>query len=1007
MKKTWKKLALAMTFAVCLTLGALGIGLVKNQNAQAETIWSEVAIQSEYALGTQFNVPERRFQINGEWVAAQGIVQLPNGSAMSKQQLTLNEYGSYTVVYTAVVGGKAYRQTESFIVHQSLYTLSSRSSSASYGKYEHAEDTSGVMVRLASGDSITFNSIIDVSDVDKNDVLVEAFATPDVKGTADFKMLYFTFTDVENPDVYLKIRTRQCPDRNNYPVLYTMAGGNGQKMTGQTDNHGGFHTEPSPYGASTRGSFNLSFSQDPSTETAPDKMPISLRYDSSAIEVYIYGDGSNNVRLVTKLNSYDAVETLWKGFPSGKVKLSISAGLYEGVSANFCVSKLLGVDLTGDAVADNEGPTISVEEINSVAEVGAPYMIPQAIAQDDIYGPCEVKSTVWYNYGTSNAVMMECQNGAFTAKYEGDYAIVYSAKDPVGNNAKPFVVKVKAVDEIPAPSIMLENGATTNYTVGDIFLPTSEYTIQKGSGNERVKVILQYDEEAWEVPTEGYRFVKTGNYTVAYVVTDYVGQSNAYSYTVTVGERSIPLFMDTPALPTLLVSGSSYPCPELYANNYRSGVLVREKATAKITDKDGTRAIESGRFTPNVANNGDKVAITYECEGASYSVEIPTILAWKDEGNRPRLQLENYFYSENNDVATAKNENSMTITAQSENGEWLFATAQAAEGFFIEGENVKGKSQFSSLRLSLTDAEDSSISVVADIVNKGTGKALFQIGETRAKFSGTFSDELSFSVRYSNGAFVLGTQSYAIKTESGEQFEGFPSGKIIVGMQFVGADVGAQYKITSVNGHSMSNLTLDRTAPKILIEKDYGGTHQIGAEVLLPAVKGNDVLDPNTSSKLTVKDPNGEFVTSTDGILLKEVDASKEYYIRIEQMGVYNVSVTVQDTFNARPNSATINYSVNAEDTQAPIITFVNIFAKTVKLGEPIVIPDYTLFDDASTPEEITLIKTVRTPTGVMVLLKEDSNSIKAVQKGEYQIILMVRDAQGNVHTETHIVNAE
>lgn len=79
---------------------------------------------------------------------------------------------------------------------------------------------------------MTLTPIIDVRDISVDDVLVEAFATPDIEGMADFKRLYFTFTDVTDPSVYMRVSVRHSNEGDNYPNSYFLAAGNGQQLTG-------------------------------------------------------------------------------------------------------------------------------------------------------------------------------------------------------------------------------------------------------------------------------------------------------------------------------------------------------------------------------------------------------------------------------------------------------------------------------------------------------------------------------------------------------------------------------------------------------------------------------------------------------------------------------------------------------------------------------------------------------------------------------------------------------
>ena len=234
MSKKWKTIVASAVLAAAVAASgtAAYMGQGKTKPAYASAAWSDSAVENVKPFGTKFTVPERTVTVDGTTVTASAVVIKPDGSATTEKEVTLDLSGVYTVVYTATVNGKPYVDEVTFRVDDAAYVLSSSKSSAAYGKYQYAESTSGVMVRLAYGDSITFNTPIDVRNVTKSDVLVEAFATPDVKGVKDFDKLIFTFTDVENPNIYLRYTVRQSAEGDNYPISYALAGGNGQPMAG-------------------------------------------------------------------------------------------------------------------------------------------------------------------------------------------------------------------------------------------------------------------------------------------------------------------------------------------------------------------------------------------------------------------------------------------------------------------------------------------------------------------------------------------------------------------------------------------------------------------------------------------------------------------------------------------------------------------------------------------------------------------------------------------------------
>ena len=337
MSKKWKTIvASAVLAAAVATSGtaAYTVGRNNTKPAYAAPVWSDSEVENVKPFGTKFTVPERTLTVDGTTVTATTVVIKPDGSATTEKEIALNISGVYTIVYTATIGGKPYVDEVTFRVDDAAYVLSSEKSSATYGKYEYAKDTSGILVRLAYGDSITFNTPIDVSNSTKTDALVEAFVTPEIKGVKDFDKLIFTFRDVENPNIYLRYTIRQSAEGDNYPISYALAGGNGQPMAGWEEYWKRLHID-NEWGAQFRHSFSLSFAGNyPYVD--PDKAVISLRYDAETLQSYV------GTFMIIDHDNPAYFNNLWRGFPSGRAKLTISADMYNGEYANFCVSKLMG-----------------------------------------------------------------------------------------------------------------------------------------------------------------------------------------------------------------------------------------------------------------------------------------------------------------------------------------------------------------------------------------------------------------------------------------------------------------------------------------------------------------------------------------------------------------------------------------------------------------------------------------------------------------------------------------
>lgn len=986
----------ALLFAVCSTIAIFGFDTV----ARADATWNDIEIQSEYAYGSEFRVPSRTVTVGGATVEATSVLEKPSGQATRLTVLTLNEGGVYKLRYTAVCNGVPYADERTFFVADDFVSFG-KNSSVQYGTFDSvaagasdAVTTPGMLVRLAEGDTLTFNSVIDVRDVTKADTLVEAFATPDVMGRADFKRIIFTFTDARDPSVFLRFSGKQSLEGDEFPVTYFLSGGSGQVLAGYESELDKIHID-NEWGTWTRHSFTGKFK--PDELVAQDKYRMSIRYDAKEIAAYA-GD-----QRIIDLDDPKYFANLWYGFPSGAVRLSVKCDEYTADTANFCISSVRGLDLTSK-VATVDAPVITVDNTEykdgmPTAKVGGAYPVPSAVAYDDTCGESEVRTSVYYNYTSPNAALVPVEDGKFAVRRAGRYAIVYEAVNQKGKSSS-VIVWVDAQDDVPPITIYYDDNEM-NVTVGEwVAVPNATETTG-GSGNITVRKQVIFDQNATDI-TDGFRPEKEGDYTVRYTATDYIGQTVIGEYTVSARLGDMPIFVDKPILPHYFISGANYTVPMLYANDYSSEGMTRRPAKVEIIDKAGTHTLNAGEtFTPEVAVNGEEVIVTFVCGEARLPIKVPTVLAWIEEGGRPRLHMENYFVGDG--FSIEKNDLSMTVSATQSSGGWTFANALLAQNMELLFDGIADSCAFDALRIVLTDAEQSDVSVAFRIKNTGN-KATIEVNGRNINLSYGFTEGSRFSVGYADAALKLGASRIAIeRCVSGEMFMGFPSDKVMLSVFFEGATAGkAAYNLVRINGSTMNNSATDRSGPSISVLSDsYGGSVAPGSTVLLPIAKAGDTLDPNVNFSLTVYDPQNNVMRDVNGTLLQNVNPCVEYKILCDQYGQYRVAYTASDTFkqNARPNINNVAYVITVEDEEGPVITFAKEFVTNVTVGTAVAIPDITVSDNVSAAENIKILRYVINPKGNYIDIPDGSNAIRCSMAGVYEFGIIAMDEAGNMTT--------
>ena len=167
-------------------------------------------------------MPAASVEVNGVTVAATASVTYPNGLTVTGENVKLNQAGIYTVTYRAVVDGTHCVEQKTFSVEDKAYFVQSEESSVEYGKYTaFGSNTTGLKVRLARGDSLTFSKLMDFDKLKSTDSIFELFVTPNARGIYDFSRLIVMLSDPTDSSKYLRIQLRKYgSDTNGLSISY-------------------------------------------------------------------------------------------------------------------------------------------------------------------------------------------------------------------------------------------------------------------------------------------------------------------------------------------------------------------------------------------------------------------------------------------------------------------------------------------------------------------------------------------------------------------------------------------------------------------------------------------------------------------------------------------------------------------------------------------------------------------------------------------------------------------
>ena len=975
--------------------------------------WEEITVSADALVDDTFTLPSRHITVAGKQYEAEVKLRCPNGITLRKtdsfSDVEFEQAGIYTLVFEAKDDkGKRHKDEFEITVADKLWRVTDPKSSVSYGQHKLADPgVNGLLVRLAEGDTLTFNQIIDLSDLSPTDVLFSGFITPDTRGALDFERLFFTFTDVYDPDCTLTVSGRRSQSSSNWKaVSYWTAAGTGQYLAGL---EGSKLHQNNQWGTNYMHSF---VAQTDTADISANTRPFTIYFDADKMQVL---DAQRTMIIDLDDPQYHEADTLWKGFTSGKVICSVTAQDYKGETANFCITSLYGYDLTSEnCFVETDPPEITVDVRSDYVDasgnfipqavVGYSYPVPAASAFDAYSGAAEVKTTVYFNYeDPARTTTVPVSDGRFEVNKEGLYTIVYTAADAMGNLAEK-VYRVTSVTHLQDPlSVSLDmTGVKTEACCGEKVTVAAAET-SGGSGDAEIRITAGLDGTVFEITDGTFRPERAGIWTISYIATDYAGVSAEKAYAVKVEAGSVPVFADEPELPRYLISGVTYAVPEVYAKDYSSGVAEEKAASMVMVDIGGaSRAYHFGEtFTPIADENTQFVTLIFTVGEAVLEKDIPVVIGF-DEDN---FIAENMFVGTGFD--TQKSDGGLTVTARQDGSfSWIYANAVAAENASVTVGGLKGKSDFDALKIVFIDYADPKISVTMYAENSDNGNLRILFGDTDRELSKGLASGGTFIFSYASGRFYVDNVGVTVAADdSGNPFSGFPSGRVYIFAEAVNAAAGSGYTVEKLDNMSITNLPRDRIKPRIAVSGEYGGMYAKDSEYVIPSAIATDTVDPNVAFSMTVRSPSGEIVTDIGGKLLSGVDPTVEYRILLSEFGQYKVDYTATD-FSG--NQATLSYAVNILDRTAPVVTVAKTWSATASVGEKVTLPEVTVSDDKSAAEDIMVYRTVRNPNGVLVVFGFDYTVGEDGQldytryqftykyAGVYRFIVLAMDEAGN-----------
>ena len=232
-------------------------------------------------------------------------------------------------------------------------------------------------------------------------------------------------------------------------------------------------------------------------------------------------------------------------------------------------------------------------------------------------------------------------------------------------------------------------------------------------------------------------------------------------------------------------------------------------------------------------------------------------------------------------------------------------------------------------------------------------------------------------------------------------FAGFPSKKVFVSFTLKNLTGAFVVQVAQINNHQLTSRA-DGVDPSIYFEGIVANTVYAKQDLItIPRFYVEDVVDIMPSFEMSVKDPDGNFVTSVDGVKLDGTqDLTRSYEVRVTQVGVYKCWYKVQDYSDNGGRTYLINYAV--QDSTPPTVSL-----STAKIeysvGDTVTIASVDATDDES--DECAVETFVKTPSNHYKVLHDDT--FEATEAGEYIVFYFVYDADRNLTVVKYIVTVD
>ena len=659
---------------------------------------------------------------------------------------------------------------------------------------------------------------------------------------------------------------------------------------------------------------------------------------------------------------------------------------------------------TSDSLEDTAPYMFIDAKTNAI--LNTPYLIPDITVKDfregDISDDVEIsfydETGAYYPYSSGSPTITFTSSGRYTMEVEVEL-----------ESGKVFSQQqiIKCFDETPKTEFILDAKFEDHYLTGDtINIPAVRAynpLSLKPSNEVEGKVVVQCDGrtlETYDFSQSHYLTLKEGGtYIVGYLYINEYGkiENRAFKFTVGLSVGINPKF-----IPVSFASDKTNTLSDFDPINYVNETESKNIYRAIYINNEQVylakgKSVLAGSLKIIKTITSDTISLIYKSGFSSNSLVyekeyvVPVIkatdnaedyLVLKQDGQVNRSAFSNIETYTAELPLKFSDDSSVTLPQ-------TLPFSKLSFKFDVKSE----ASQMEALEIRITDYYNASkeLKFVLNRINNNSSQLVFNnelIGTIDGSFTNDDKDFYWYVDNVNNrmldayGTVLTGGR---IKTWSdGSIFDGFTDGSVVLSFNAVGVTGEGSISIKNVCDQpfqtSIFGKFRDRNAPIIVLEEEYESKYALGDRIKTINATCYDVLSPETSMSLNIKDPNS--VVKYNGDI-----AAKPKSFYAEELGKYTIGYYALDDSN---NSSFIQNIIEVRDATPPVITVNGEIAKTATVGTSIVFPTATVKDDFSVNLEYELY--VINPLGQTKMIVNKSAPYVLSQKGTYFVRYLAYD---------------